>query len=102
MTKKALIENITTVHTYNDGSTGLRVAEVVNPGDEFASTFDWVDCPDEVVGDQWCYVESSNTFKKTIGYYPPLDQNNQPFDLTTDNENEYVYNWEAEHWDSVI
>lgn len=101
MTKKALIENITIVHTYDDGTTGLRVAEVVDTGNEFDTVFTWVDCSDDITPDAWCYDESTNTFKKTDAYFPTLDANDQPFDLTTDNEANYTYDWENQHWVSV-
>lgn len=60
--KKALISKI------EPRNTGFRVAQVEPESKifEVAEDFEWVDCPDDVVADQFWYDPKTKQFKTTI------------------------------------
>lgn len=66
--KKALISPNETISNF-DGSTGYRVADVVNEAFDVALPLFWSDCDDECVADLWY-------FKAEIGKCVP-----KPIDL---------------------
>jgi len=98
MSKKALIDVSEIVHTYNDGSVGVRVAEVRDAQDIFETAYIWVDCPDNTIADAECYIQSSATFRKTPSYVPQLDSTGQVANMTVDNADTWSYDWENEYW----
>lgn len=64
--KKALISPNEPVVNF-DGTTGLRVAEVLEQPFEVSSPLFWVDCDDACVADQWYYnAEISECIPKPI------------------------------------
>jgi len=99
MTKKVLVDVNEPVHTYTNGQVGVRVVEVVDPGEEFECVYIWVDSDiADIAPDRYCYIEATNTFMKTDIYSPAVDSNGAPFELLVPNVETHTYDWDNQYW----
>ena len=78
--KKALISYIEKLE--NIDYFAFRVAQVVNPGEEFPvveHSFEWVSCSDDVVADEWYYDLNNHQFvKKPVPVIEEIPEEIQP------------------------
>ncbi len=63
---------------------GVRACDVLDTPFEVHPSLLWVECGDNVVANEWCYVEATKQFIKVPAWIPPVAED-QPTSSGTQN-----------------